>query len=890
MLEKETKDVSLQKVTPMMTQWDACKKIAKNAILLFRMGDFYEAFYEDAKLIAKELDLALTQRQGIPMSGVPFHTNESYVDKLISKGHRVAIAEQMETPGQSKGILKREVVRIVSPGTIFNSSLLLENSNNFFAAFDQIGSIYGLAFLDLTTGEFRIIETENERELINETHRLYPSELLSSEKFKEKNINFFQEMEQSCSFLHSVQEEWRFDHQTAYSFLTQHFKVSTLDGFGLKGMLAGINAAGALLAYIQEELHLPIEHIYEMKTYNASEYMSLDKISQKNLELTESLQEGSSHNTLLKILDKTRTPMGGRMLRQWVNRPLLSTKEISLRQDVIHFFIRSPKIALELKAFLKEVKDLERLITKVSSGYATARDLVSLRFSMEQVPKIQALLKGCEEKTLLSSSEKLFDPNNIASLIANALVEAPPIRISDGNTFREGYSKELDEWREIRQNSKSWIANYQSLLRKETGIKTLRVGYTRVFGYYIEVSKGQAHKMPKDFHKRQTLVNTERFISPELKEYESKILSAEDKISSLENEMFTVLRKKTAQSTETVKSIAKTIAHIDCLHSLSEIAKKNNYIRPILDNESSLYIKDGRHPVIEISSLDKTFIPNDVIMDDKNRLFIITGPNMAGKSTYIRQAALIVIMAQIGSFVPASEAKIGIVDKVFTRIGASDDLSRGQSTFMVEMTETANILNNATSRSLVILDEIGRGTSTYDGISIAWAVAEYLLTAKGQIAKTLFATHYWELTKMEDLIPGAVNYNVSVKENKEDILFLHKIVKGGTDKSYGIHVARLAGLPLEAINRSQEILSLLEGNNNRKKHFSGLDKNKLMATKIKGNDNEIQLLLFEPSNKKPSPESESPIISTLEKIDVNALSPMEALIKLSELKSLINKK
>lgn len=855
------------------------------------MGDFYEAFYDDAQLIARALDLTLTKRQGTPMSGIPHHTVDSYVDKLVGKGFRVAIAEQMEDPRQTKGIVKRDVVRVVTPGTVVNSTLLADKSNNFFAAVEQVGSLYGLAFLDISTGEFRVIELDNKRDLLNETYRLRPTEFLTSEKFKEKNGELFDEIRHSYSFLHNTQEEWNFDHQTSYNFLTQHFEVHSLDGYGIKGMVPGINAAGALLTYLKDVLRLPIDHIRDIKTYATSEYMSLDRTTQRNLELTESLSDGSKKNTLLEVLDHTHTPMGGRMLRHWVKQPLLSVEAIQARQDAIESFVNTPQVSNYLSDTLSKVRDIERLIMKVSAGYATPKDLVSLRTSLEQVPGIKTTLESCPAKLVQEACSEMEDPSNVAELIATALVEDPPIRVSDGNMFRSGYHAELDELKEISRNGKTWIANYQSQLREQTGIKTLRVGYTRVFGYYIEVSKAQAANMPESFIRRQTLVNSERYISPDLKDYESKVLTAEDKISSLETSLFNDLRQEVGKSAKPIRSIAQALARIDCFYSLAKAARENHYLRPTVNTSSTLDIKDGRHPVIEVSSLNETFIPNDTVMGkDDSSLFIITGPNMAGKSTYIRQVALLTIMAQMGSFVPAATATIGIVDKVFTRIGASDDLNRGQSTFMVEMTETANILNNATSRSLVILDEIGRGTSTYDGISIAWSVAEYLLTAEGKKAKTLFATHYWELTKMEEKIPGAVNYNVMVREADNGIVFLHKIVKGGTDKSYGVHVARLAGLPQEVVDRSKEILVHLEENSNRKESFEAPETKKVLATKIKNNDSEIQLLLFEPSSrKKQQPKQTSRLLDELKALDLDAITPIQAHSKLMELKALLAK-
>jgi len=811
-----------QKTSPMMQQWHACKKAAGNAILFFRMGDFYEAFYEDAALIARELELTLTKRQEIPMSGVPHHTCESYVDRLVGKGYRVAIAEQIEDPRQVKGLVKREIVRVVTPGTLINSSLLSDKANNFVAALSRVGKIFGLALLDLTTADFRVVEFENEQALMNEFYSLKPSELVISPKFQEKNQALLDELSKGYSFLITHHDDWRFDHKIAYDFLINHFGVKTLDGFGLNGMVVAINAAGALLCYLQDILSLSISHIKEVHTYSTQHFMSIDRVTQRHLELTESLSEGSKRCSLLSILDETRTPMGARLLRNWVKQPLLDPSDIKQRQDAVEAFLCNLHVLEEAIGLLENVRDLERLIMKIISGYASPRDLVALKNSFEHIPSLKYCLKKiATPSSLIGSAETTIEElPEMVHQIRCAIVDEPPMRLSEGKIFREGYCKELDELTEISRDGKNWLLQYQGRLREATGIKTLKVGFNKMFGYFIEVSKGQAEKMPESFQRRQTLVNAERFITPELRDYESKVLHAEERMAAIENELFSALRQEIAKFANSIQGTAKAIACVDALQSLATAAKKFDYVRPLVDQSSLLQIIEGRHPVIEASQMSEKFIPNDTLMDDEaNRLLLITGPNMAGKSTYIRQVALISIMAQMGSFIPASKAHIGIIDKVFSRIGASDDLSRGLSTFMVEMTETANILHNATSRSLVILDEIGRGTSTYDGISIAWAVAEYLLTTENKMAKTLFATHYWELTKLEEKVLGAVNYNVAVHESEDSIVFLRKIIRGGTDKSYGIHVGRLAGLPSPVIMRAKEILIHLEENANRKSAF-----------------------------------------------------------------------
>lgn len=839
LLQEETKS------SPMMAQWHACKQVAQEAILLFRMGDFYEAFYEDAILLAKELELTLTKRQEIPMSGVPAHTKDAYVDKLVAKGHRVAIAEQMEDPKKVKGLVKREVVRIVTPGTIVNSDLITDKSNNFFACLTQVGATLGLAYIDLTTSEFWLSEFLEEKDLLNELYRLQPAEFLTSNRFKQKHQDLFDEIQHSFPFLLSIEEDWHFEHQTAYDFLIEHFKTHHLDGFGLGGMTAAINAAGGLLHYLQTTLCLPICHVQEIRPYSTSQFMSLDRISQRNLELTRALQDGSRKNTLLNILDQTLTPMGARLMCHWIKQPLLSVKEIHYRQEAIHACLENTSRLERLKELLSHVRDLERLMMKVSAGYANPRDLKALHDSFYPINELKLLLLSFNANFIKNEAQKLDPLPEMTELITKALVDEPPIRIGEGKIFRDGFHTELDELREISRDSKAWMARYQTQLRELTGIKTLKVGFNKMFGYYIEVSRGQADKMPDSFMRRQTLVNAERYITPELKTYENKVLTAEERILAIEEELFQVLRLEISKYAKTVLNMAQALARLDCIYSLACVAKQYQYTCPQVDDSFVLAIEGGRHPIIETSCRTERFIPNDAFLDqDQQRLLLITGPNMAGKSTYLRQTALIVIMAQIGSFVPAKRAHIGLIDKVFTRIGASDDLSRGQSTFMVEMTETANILNNATSRSLVILDEIGRGTSTYDGISIAWAVAEYLLTTQNKMAKTLFATHYWELTKLEGKIPGAVNYNVAVHETEDSITFLRKIVRGGTDKSYGIHVGRLAGLPSPVINRAKEILNHLEENANRKSAFEPT-KTKKAPTKVKVPQTNLQLSLFD---------------------------------------------
>ncbi|NDD57628.1 MAG: DNA mismatch repair protein MutS [Chlamydiae bacterium] len=860
------------KISPMMMQWHECKKKAPEALLFFRLGDFYEAFFEDAITLSKELDLTLTKRQDIPMAGVPAHTAENYIDKLVSKGYRIAIAEQLEDPKAVKGIVKREIVRIITPGSVINSSLLAEKSNNFIASLHQINRTLGLSILDLTTAEFKVYEFENSDTLMDELFRLRPKEILVSQKCSthQKKVLDTLSLELSTSIIY--REDWHFDPQATVNFLVRHFKLHSVDSFGLQPMPCATSCAGALLSYLQNELNVSIDHILSVQKENTSKYMSLDSSTQKHLELAESLHEKQNQYTLLSFLDNTLTAMGGRMLSFWLLHPLMDISEITRRQDAVEFFSNFSE-KKSLQHTLGQIKDLERLIMKIEMGYANPRDLLGLGLSLAVVPEAAKILENRSLPSLLSEQiHKLSDVKLLSDTICGALMEELPLKIGDGPIFRYGYHHELDEYRLIQSKSNEWMANYQMELRSSTGIKTLKVGYTRAFGYYIEVSRGQADKIPVSFDRRQTLVNAERFITQELKEYEYKVLSAEEKIASIENELFIALRQEIRLRSTEIRSIASALAHIDCLLSLSIVAQSHQLVRPLIDESSIFNVEASRHPVIEASLKSESFIANDVHLDDAlNKLYLITGPNMAGKSTFIRQVALLAILAQMGSFVPARKAHIGIIDKVFTRIGASDNLSRGQSTFMVEMTETAHILHNTTSKSLVILDEIGRGTSTYDGISIAWAVAEYLLTTPGKTPKTLFATHYCEMIELESKIPGALNYHIAVHESEKEIVFLRKIVRGGTDKSYGIHVARLAGLPANVIKKAKEVLKALE------------EKTGKVSVQPKKEKDLQQLSLFTYQDF-PAIDPD-PILTEIREMEPNSLTPMEALQKIMEWKS-----
>ncbi|MDN3508103.1 MAG: DNA mismatch repair protein MutS [Simkaniaceae bacterium] len=825
--------------TPMMQQWNTCKKKAGEAILLFRLGDFYEAFHDDAQKLSDLLGLTLTQRHGIPMSGIPYHAAEKYIEKLIGKNQRIAIAEQTEDPKETKGIVKREIVRTISPGTVLSETMLKEKQSNYFAALSCVGKTYGIAYTDLSTGEFKSLECQTLDELINETKRIAPKEVLIT--------NALAKMSKEIPGRITRVDAWRFDPTTCIDFLCSHFRVAHLDGFGFKEMPALVNAAGALLHYLSNELILPIDHIKRIEKITPAAYMAIDNTTAIHLEL---FTEGG----LLDSINTARTPMGARLVLSWLKNPLLSKEQIERRQDAVATLLDHTKPLIES---LHPIRDLERLITRLSTKNSAPRDLIGLKLSLISLPNIKQTLKPLAND-LLKNIDAGIDPLDVVTtLITKGIVENPPLRLSDGNIIAKGYSSDLDELRHLKENAEAWLKNYQEKLRHETGIKNLKVGFNKAFGYFIEVTRANSDRMPIAFHKRQTLVNNERFISEELKAFEENIFSAEEKITSLEGKLYSELLEKICTYEDSIRKTAKAIANLDALVSHATLAKQSGYVRPTIDDSHTLIIEKGRHPVLE-SRLLEQFIPNDTALDgNENRLVILTGPNMAGKSTYIRQVALIVLLAQIGSYIPAHAATIGIIDKLFTRIGASDDLARGQSTFMVEMSETANILNNATENSLVILDEIGRGTSTYDGISIAWAVAEELLLRR---CKTLFATHYFELTALEDDHIGAINCTVSVVEEDEKISFLHKIVRGSTDRSYGIHVARLAGLPNRVIERAKNLLAHLETEKIEKKSPQKSD----------------ELDLFTETH---------PIVNELDKVDPDRISPLEALQILSKWKN-----
>lgn len=855
----ETKKEAL---TPMMQQWLECKNQAKGAILFFRLGDFYEAFEEDARLVSKELDLTLTERQSTPMCGIPWHASEGYIERLVTKGYRVAIADQVEDPKKAKGLVSRKLVRVVSPATHVPTGGIQEKQSSFFGSLASLEDRFGLALIDIASGNFTVFETDSPKDLVSEIFRQSPKELLISRRFQVKYKEMLQEITLNSKLSISVQDDWLFDPVDSLDRLLHHFKVSTLDGFGLKGMLPAVASAGALVHYLRDWQLCPLEHITSISCTVASKSMFLDRSTLVNLEILEPTDRARPDNSLVSLLDETKTPMGARLIRQWLKNPLVEVAAIKHRQEAVGELLAQDPDLMTFDAKLALIRDLERMMFRIKTETAGPKEFVALRYSLEQLPFVREFLLCTKSQTLQALAEKIDPHIECSGLIRNALVDNPPFRVSDGGLFKPGFHPKLDELVQLRQGSREWLVAYQEKLRLETGIKTLKVGFSRNFGYYIEVSRVQAEKMPESFKRRQTMTNCERFITPELKEYEEKILSADSLISSLENELFSILRSQIARFHDSILASARSIAQVDVLRSFAISARVRGYICPEVEDSSLLEIKEGRHPIIESLVTTSHFVANDLTLDGKDKTLIcLTGPNMAGKSTFIRQVALLVIMAQTGSFIPASAAKIGIVDKLFSRIGASDDLARGQSTFMVEMAETASILHQATNRSLVILDEIGRGTSTYDGISIAWAVAEYLLKGKSR-PKTLFATHYYELTDLPAKIHGAVNYTVAITETSDGVQFLRRIIPGVADKSYGIHVARLAGMPQAVVVRAEELLQKLE---------------QTPQPKLKP---QPQPDLFAKVETTPK---EKQVAKEIMAIDLSRITPIDALMKLVEL-------
>ncbi|WP_105616056.1 DNA mismatch repair protein MutS [Vallitalea okinawensis] len=813
----------MAKLTPMMQQYMSIKEQHKDCLLFFRLGDFYEMFFDDAVTASRELEITLTSRgkagnDRYPMCGVPFHSAENYVQRLIEKGYKVAICEQVSDPSAGKGIVEREVVRIVTPGTNINTDNIEDTKNNYLLCIELKDNKIGLAAADVTTGEFFVTEMEDEKKLFDELAKFLPSEVLVSDGQSGNSSLQIEEARKRFDFFLNLYPEWNFDRNRCEEKLLKHFGVLKLDGLGLGNYDVGIIAAGTLLGYLYETQKRQLNHLSKITPYSVNEFMMLDISTRRNLELTETLREKKRRGSLLWVLDKTRTAMGGRMLRKWIEQPLITEEKIQKRLDAVEELINDPINREELKEYLDEIYDMERLMGKVAYGAANGRDLIALRNSLRMLPHIKSLME-CYETSLLKDIHVNMDElEDIHQLIDNSIMEEPPVTLREGRLIKDGYHQDVDKYRKASTDGKHWIAELEAKERELTGIKNLKIKYNKVFGYYLEVTKSYLNLVPDRFVRKQTLANAERYITPELKEIEDTVLGAEEKIVELEYQLFTEIRDKIAAEMERIQKSATKVARLDVIRSLANVAERQNFIKPHLNVEGIIDIKDGRHPVVEKMIDNDAFIPNNTFLnEDEDRLAIITGPNMAGKSTYMRQVALIVLMGQIGSFVPASEANISLVDRIFTRVGASDDLASGQSTFMVEMTEVSNILNNATKDSLLILDEIGRGTSTFDGLSIAWSVVEYISDQNIIGAKTLFATHYHELTELEGKISGVKNYCVTIKESGEDIIFLHKIKRGGVDHSYGIEVAKLAGLPKTVVERSKEILSQLNESDIAKK-------------------------------------------------------------------------
>ncbi|MBI5183629.1 MAG: DNA mismatch repair protein MutS [Nitrospinae bacterium] len=868
--------------TPAMRQYQDIKRKYPEAILFFRMGDFYEMFNEDAKIASKVLEITLTSRHKnkenpIPMCGIPYHAANSYVARLIKGGYKVAICEQVEDPNMAKGIVKREVIRVVTPGMILDSSLLDAKDNNYLVGIYPSEKGYGLSILDISTGEFKVTEFiggDSFQELESEFNRVEPKEVLVPDGRKDDSL--LGTLFHNSRYNITPYLDWVFGYDFAYQILIDQLKTISLDGFGCEGMPLAISSGGALIHYIKETQRSSLSHINRIIVYNVKDYMNLDSSTVKNMELVVRGIDGSRKGSLIELLDLTVTAMGGRRLKDWILKPLLDIERIKERHEAVEEFKINPLLRDELRGFFKGIYDIERITGRITLSAANARDLIALKRSINLLPKIEDLLIGISSgliHQLLTGWDNLIE---IGELIEKGIDDDPPLGLKDGGLIKGGFNGELDELRKISREGKEWITNLEDLERQRTGIGSLKVRYNKVYGYYIEVTKKNLPLVPEGYIRKQSLVNTERFISPELKEYESKILGAEERIIELEYEIFNKIREEIAGEGKRIQKVARIIAELDLLLSLAEVAHRYNYVRPVINEGDSIDIIEGRHPILEQVDRGERFIPNDTHIDcHENQILIITGPNMAGKSTYLRQVALIVLMAQIGGFVPAKETTIGIVDRIFTRVGAHDNLLRGQSTFMVEMNETANILNNATSRSLIILDEIGRGTSTFDGVSIAWSVVEYIHDSERVGARTLFATHYHELTELSMILKRVKNYNIAVREWNEEIIFLRKIVKGGADKSYGIQVARLAGLPAEVLKRAKEVMMNLEESELNEIGMPKLGYKKYSTKEM----TPAQLSLFQ--------APQDILKERIREIDIDNITPMEALNKLHELKKMV---
>lgn len=866
--------------TPLMTQYYKIKNENPDTVLLFRVGDFFETFDEDAKTASKVLGITLTKRangkaEHVPLAGFPHHAIDTYLPKLVRAGYRVAICEQVEDPKKAKGIVKRDVVEVVTPGSTLSDKLLDHKKNNYLLSVFIENETTGLAFCDISTGEFYTYQVHTSQ-LSQQFGLVSPAEIVIPKRQKAILEHTIYQFLPTARI--TKEDDWIFNYDYANDLLLNHFNTKTLKGFGIEDMPVAITAAGAALNYLKETQRVNLEHINKISLYNPSDYMMLDHSTKRNLEITYTIQEGSREGSLISILDKTKTAMGGRLLKRWITAPLKKLDGIKQRQESIEDFYENKKLRQNLQNELDEIGDLERLISKVCTGRVNPRELVHIKTSLKKIPLLKQLLDQASAPAVRMMHDKLEELDDLVNLIERAIDDDPPASLSDGNIIRTGYNEELDELRDISRNAKGWIANLQKTERERAGIPSLKVGYNKVFGYYIEISNAHKNKIPENYIRKQTLVNSERYITPDLKEYEDKILNAEDNIASLEYRLFDEIRSQTANETKAVQENARLISMLDCFLSLAECAEAYNYVKPEVNEEDTIDIKQGRHPVVErILPPGDKFTANDCLMSNSdNQIIILTGPNMAGKSVYLRQIGLIVLLAQIGSFVPAKEATVGLVDRIYTRVGASDNISAGESTFLVEMQEAANILNNATDKSLILLDEIGRGTSTFDGISIAWAITEFLHENPVLAAKTLFATHYHELNEMASIFPRIKNYKVEVREYDDKVIFLHKVSKGGADHSYGIQVAQMAGLPQFVTKRAKEILINLEG-----KELTPVEIKKAKIAKFKGEDN-MQISLFEFKDDELRKE--------LSDLAIDSLTPIDALNKLNELKKRLNKK
>jgi len=854
--------------TPMMNQYFEIKNQHKDKILFFRLGDFYEMFFEDAITASKELEITLTgrdcgQEERAPMCGIPYHAAESYIARLIEKNYKVAICEQVEDPALAKGIVRREVIKIITPGTVIESSMLDERANNYLLSLYTDGRQAALSYTDLSTGEFycTYADISDAAAVRNEINRINPAEIISNTDFQDIKAAYS---------AYNILDKKYFDHEACERRLKRQFGVSSLEGLGIDNETL-LRSTGALLLYLDDIQKVSLDNINYIKTYSISNFMVLDQSTRRNLELSETIRGKSRKGALLSVIDRTSTAMGGRKLKSWLEKPLLSTVEINGRLDAVAELYDDFLKREEIKEYLKSMYDIERLATRIALGNANGKDLIAFKNSVRNLPYIKSLLSDCTSTLLKDIYGKLDVLEDLFGIIDASINEDPPFVLREGNLIKDGYLPELDEIRSASVNGKQWIAELEQAEKEKTGIKSLKIGFNKVFGYYIDITKSNLPSVPEYFIRKQTLSNSERYITPELKRLEDLVLGSEEKLIELEYQTFIQIRNEIAGHIKRIQQTASCLSDLDCLCSLAEVSQKYNYVRPEVNNEDRIIIKNGRHPVVEAQDNELKFVPNDTQLDnDENRMLIITGPNMAGKSTYMRQVALITLMAQIGCFVPASKAEIGVVDRIFTRVGASDDLASGQSTFMVEMSELANIINNATNKSLIILDEIGRGTSTFDGLSIAWSVVEYIADKAKLGAKTLFATHYHELTELEDKVEGVKNYCILVEEKGKDIVFLRKIARGGAGGSYGIQVARLAGIPEPVLERSSEIISILQ-KSEKNSHTDVYVRRRRRNPVI--NDHEPNLFNF----------ASFSLAEELKSVDLANMTPVQALNKLQEL-------